>query len=66
MNPAFITFSPSSKLFTISTSNIQYKGTYIIEVLGNLIDGATATISFKLDINNPCENSIVTTTNLVN
>jgi hypothetical protein len=56
-----IIFTAATLSFSVLTSSISYINSYIIKVIGSLTSGPSSSITFKLDIVNPCALSAMTT-----
>ena len=54
-------FNPTSRVFSVSTSDVAKIGLYTIEVTGYIKDPAKkASITFNVDIRDNCENLSIT------
>jgi hypothetical protein len=51
---AFMSFTPASRLYSISTTNTAYVGTYTITITGSLMGIYFTSASFTLTVVNPC------------
>jgi len=63
--PAAITFDPSSKVFTVVTTDSAHAGTYTVKIkatLDNVAVTVDETVTFTVTINDNCKNDEVTLT----